>query len=179
MHTFRVSPGLASVTDERPVVQVVVDISEPIAMLTAGLCDISPNQLVDDSTIQYIGSLLVESVASPFPSGRSVNQINAFFHPQLRDQINELTGQVKEIIGDEIRSAEKASESLLHQPIYPAKDISTIMSRRGNLLSLSYRLGKEDIPAEADDPYIGYDPAVRAVEEEADEEVTDSIVHID
>lgn len=178
-HNFTVSAGLASLVDERPVVQVVVDISEPLAVLTAGLCEICPDQLVDDSTVQYIGSLLVDSVASPHPKSRAISQVSSFFHPEYREKVNELATQVKEIISTELHCAEKASELQLAESIYPAKDINTIMSRRGNLFSLSYRLGREVENPGSDDPYLGYDPVVRQVEEEADDDASEGIIHLD
>lgn len=176
---FTVPESMSHLTDERPLVKVVVDVHETMTMLTAGVMEIAPEQMIDDHTVKYIGGLIVDSVASPYPHTKAINSVAAFFPQGVRDKVEKLVDEVKESFSHELHVTEQSTEILLGQKIYPAKDMSTIQSSVGMTVTLAYRLGAEPDDPYIDNPSVGLTQEEIQLAEELEDEVSEEIIHID
>lgn len=179
MGNFTVPNSMCSLVDDRPLINVVVDVHETMSLLTAGLMEIAPNRMIDDATVGYIGALIVNSVASPWPQNRAMNQVSAFFPGENKEQIEKLVDEVKESFSEELHRTEMSTEILLGKNIYPAAELPAVQSAVGQMVTLPYRLGKLPDDPLIDNSDLGYSKEELELIEESEDEACESIIHLD
>lgn len=177
---FTIPESHAELTDSRPLVKVIVDVSEPLSYLTSELLSLSSEvgALLPDTTINYIANSLIQEAVSPhrMPSN---GQLKNFFHSGIHTQVEEVLGKVKGIIQTDLAHSERATEKEMGQSIYPCSDLTGIGYRNNGLAVVRYRVGADPMDNINDDPYADMDEFERAFNEEEDQLAADDIVHID
>jgi len=174
---FTIPESHAELTDERPIVKVLIDVSEPVSLLTSSLVELgsTTGSLIDDNTAQYIANSLLAGAISPHARNEGARQFAAFFHSEVHGQVTQILDNVKDMIGVDIVHAERTTEKMIGQSIYPCNDMSGIGFRSGNVAVLRYRVGTDPMDDIVDDPYAGMDIHERRFNEQADEDLDNEL----
>lgn len=174
---FTVPESHSHLSDERPLVKVLVDVSEPVGLLTSSLVELgtTTGNLIDDTTAQYIANSLLAGAISPHARSEGSRQFAAFFHSDVHAEVTKILDDVKDLIGTDIVHAERTTENMLGQSIYPCNDLSAIGFRSGGIAVLRYRVGADPMDNINDDPYAGMDIYERRLNEQADQESDDEL----
>lgn len=177
---FTIPESHASLTDSRPILKVIVDVSEPLGYLTSELLSLNQEvgALLPDTTINYIANSLIQEAVSPHRMS-SNGQLKNFFHSGIHEQVGDILTKVKGIIQTDLAHNERATEKLIGQSIYPCADLTGIGYRNNGIAVVRYRVGADPLDNLSDDPYAGMDAYERAFNEEEDQLAADDIVHID
>lgn len=176
---FTIPESHAQLIDDRPLIKVIVDVSEPLSYLTSELVSLNDaGALLPDTTINYIANSLFQDAVSPHRMGNT-SQLKSFFHSTIHGRVEEILDRVKDIIQTDLARNEQATEKLLGQSIYPCEDMTGIGYRNNGIAVVRYRLGANPMDNVSDDPYAGMDAYERAFNEEEDQLAAEDIVHID
>lgn len=180
--SYTVPAAMIELVDDRPIVKVIIDVSESVNLLAASLVNLSSECQIatpDDQTVHYIANTLLTSAISPFKSGSGNQQLTGFFPAAVHDRVKRIVDDVSSLVQADIVSAERFTENQVGDRIYPCTGLRPLSFREGNLAVLNYHIGNDPIDNSNDDPYADLHPFEKNMVEEMDQEASESIVVIE